>query len=385
MYLPTKQDCDLIVQSCDAFKRKADVINGIEVVQYSYLLASLTDFTNPIPGNPIDAFELRGITFVGDKRYLMLRKFWMLNQTIGSMYDDVKNKEIKRVQDKVDGSMIRFVRIGDKAIAKTKFSFQSEQAQMAQEIYNTNERLREFVDKTLDLGYAAIFELESPMNRIVVLYPTTELILLQIRNEETGEYFDLLHSFKNLSLPPVCSFIETKPLDEYVELCKTLQGKEGFVITFNDGQMIKLKTDWYLNLHGLVTTGSEQPHKIVQMIMNNQFDDSYSQIPVDFTELRELMLKIEKVTMDWIRTTVEYCKKCLKEFNSADRKTFALKYKEDKFFSIMTNSFRDSSDEAVLTNVKTYLSKRTSKLTDCINFLKEQGLDINIKKESELE
>lgn len=68
MYLPTKEDCDLIVQSCEAFKKKVDVIKGIEIIQYSYLLASLTDFTNPIPDSPIDAFELRGITFVGDKR-----------------------------------------------------------------------------------------------------------------------------------------------------------------------------------------------------------------------------------------------------------------------------------------------------------------------------
>lgn len=327
------------------------------------------------------------------KRYLMLMKFFCLDQTEGWRLEDVCHKKVIKVEEKLDGSLIRFIPIGGKTFAKTKFSFESEQALMAQEIYNKDIILKEFVDWTLENNLAALFELISPMNRIVCLYPKTELRLLQIREEDTGNYLDIWKGDIAKKIPEGiirAGRLETQPLDYWISLAKTLEGVEGWILTMMDEsgntQMLKLKTAWYLNLHGLVTDSISAPHKIVQMIINDQFENSYLQIPSDFVELREVMQKIEKVTMDWIRTTVQYCSECLKEFNPADRKTFALKYKEDKLFSIMMNTAKEpSNEELLLSNVKIYLSKKTSKLTDCITFLKGLGLDLNIKKEIELE
>ena len=50
---------------------------------------------------------------------------------------------------------------------------------MAQKVYNGNENLRDFVNKSISMKEVPIFEL----NQFILAYPATELILLQIRAE----------------------------------------------------------------------------------------------------------------------------------------------------------------------------------------------------------
>jgi hypothetical protein len=107
----------------------------------------------------------------------------------GWMYEDVKDKKITRVQNKEDGSIISFVKIGGKVRAKSKMSFESEQAVMAQKVYDTSETMNQFVQDCLYADITPIFELVSPENQIVLEYQETKLILLQVRSND-GMYFD---------------------------------------------------------------------------------------------------------------------------------------------------------------------------------------------------
>jgi len=107
------------------------------------------------------------------------------------MYDDVKHLEISKVANKEDGSAIRFLLINGVLIAKTKFSLESEQADLAMSVVNSNKQLKDFILKTLETNLAALFEIVSPMNKIVLSYNETSLRLLQLRDENTGKYFDI--------------------------------------------------------------------------------------------------------------------------------------------------------------------------------------------------
>jgi len=107
------------------------------------------------------------------------------------MYDDVKDLEIVRIANKEDGSAIRFFMLNGELAAKTKFSLESEQVGIAMQVVENDAKLKTFILKTLEDGLAALFEIVSPLNKIVLSYNETALKLLQLRDEETGEYLNI--------------------------------------------------------------------------------------------------------------------------------------------------------------------------------------------------
>lgn len=190
--LPTREQCQEIVKNSETFYCTETEVQGFKVEMYDYRLASFTDFEDN------NAYELRGLTFIYNpetstwERNILMNKFFNINQTVNWMYDDVKDKQIVRVQDKLDGSIISFVKFPNgKVLAKSKMSFTSEQAKMAQEVYDNSEKLREFIHKCVNLNKTPIFEMIGFSNQIVLEYDKDELILLQIRCNVTGKYEDL--------------------------------------------------------------------------------------------------------------------------------------------------------------------------------------------------
>jgi len=107
------------------------------------------------------------------------------------MYDDLKDLEVERVANKEDGSAIRFFILNGELRAKTKFSLEAEQAEIAMKVVENDARLKAFILKTLEKGLAALFEIVSPLNKIVLSYQETSLRLLQLRVEATGEYLNI--------------------------------------------------------------------------------------------------------------------------------------------------------------------------------------------------
>lgn len=110
------------------------------------------------------------------------------------MYDDVKDLEIVRVADKDDGSAIRFLLLNDTLVAKTKFSLEADQTKLAMSIVDSDQNLKNFIIKSLELGLAALFEIVSPFNKVVLSYKETSLRLLQLRVESTGEYLNIYNN-----------------------------------------------------------------------------------------------------------------------------------------------------------------------------------------------
>jgi len=195
IYLPTRDECKILVDTSAAFFCSVTEVEGQTVEMYNYRLASHTDF---FPEDDSNWTELRGLTFVQQpneqwQRNILLQKFFNINQTTDWMYDDVKDKKISRVQNKEDGSIISFIRFTNGNIrAKSKMSFTSSQAEMAQDIYEKNKNLQAYVKEVIELDKVAIFELVGYDNTIVLNYNVpSKLILLQIRDNKNGNYENL--------------------------------------------------------------------------------------------------------------------------------------------------------------------------------------------------
>lgn len=151
-YIPTYEECVEIVKSNPemCFYETKYVV---DISIFSYRLAKFIHFMNPIPGKDIKATELKGISFVFNKdgpvfnHYLMLDKFWQLDQYEHSSYDVYKNRKIKSVYNKEDGFLLTFIKLPNgKNIAKTKHGFSSDHSELANTFYNKNTKYKKLID-----------------------------------------------------------------------------------------------------------------------------------------------------------------------------------------------------------------------------------------------
>lgn len=366
IYLKTRDECQAIVEATDAFYCTRTTVQGFEVEMYDYRLASYSDFEE------YKAYELRGLTFIYNpeteewERHIALQKFFNCNQTVNYMYEDLIQHEILAVQDKRDGSMITFVELPNKEIvAKTKMSFISPQAEMAQKIYETSPNMNFMVNTMIDLGLTPIFELTSPHNQIVLDYDNTELHLLQIRDKD-GTYKRTIYDTADMfNIPITEKFPESMHcLDDLLTRKELEEGVEGWVVTTIYGHY-KIKTDWYMQLHGLVTEGTRE-NLLIQTILDDNIDDVIAQLQPG--EKKDFIVETsEKVMHKFNHLVVEYKelrRKFFQDFDS-NRKEFALKHKSDRMFhSVMKTvdtSFRDIEQVAEKV-VKDYILYMTNSL-----------------------
>lgn len=365
----------------DTFYESVFYIDDYKISIFNYRLTQYSDFRDN------DAFEMRGLTYVFQedgsvyKRYLLLHKFFNLNQVEESQYSFVKDYEIKSIYNKEDGSVASFIRLPNgRVLAKSKMSFESDQAVGMMRLYNSNRELRDFVNWTLDNDLIAIFEYVSPQNRIVLRYSNEELILLRLRDNKTGEYLDLSnYSDKIGSIKITPSEVGT--LDELIELAHSVEDKEGWIVQFHNDLFIKIKTRWYFERHGLLTNDLWREHIIVGYILDEKIDDVLGQIPEEEVEAHSRIEKIIEVVKHSVSEKADDILRSYDLFLEGDvgrdwegelrlqlmRKAFALKYRKDPNFGYVMSL---SKGVDVYDLAKDWLRDKTKKLHIARDFLK---------------
>lgn len=307
-----------IVSRNPHFYSKKVIVHDTSVELFDYRLANYKDFAEN------DAWDLRGLAFVNTQRFPALPKFFNVNQTTGWMLKDLTSPVVD-VLEKLDGSLITFIRIGDRIIAKSKMSFESEQAKAAQNVYESDSRYQTFVTQQLDLGNTPIFEWVSPTNQIVVDYPTDRLVLLQIRTptgwaDPTG-----------YDIPTATRFHYS--LDELMNLRETVKDIEGWVVRFEDGKLAKIKTMWYCERHAIIHDLRED--RIVKSILDGTIDDLVSWLNSE--SRKPVNAIIEKVSKYHAEKSLElnYLKSVLLEIG---KKEFALQHRSNPLFSTVVRN-----------------------------------------------
>jgi T4 RnlA family RNA ligase len=378
--LLTRNECQAITQTSEAFFCTTIHVEGQVVELYNYRLASINDFVDN------KAFELRGLCFVLDRetytwsRNILLNKFFNINQTIGWMYDEVKDKKIVRVQNKEDGSVISFIRFKNGNIrAKSKMSFESPQAVMAQEFFmGAPHSFRKFVTNQLNIGNTPVFELVSPDNQIVLEYIETGLKLLQVRKSD-GSYlpaYNMEILARTHEVATASDFPIEHPqlsLDALLKQKATNQDSiEGWVVTFEDGQMAKIKTDKYLSLHGLIGPDAFRENLLVKTILDGNIDDVISAL-VPGVKRDKLVEMSSLVEADFNHLVVEFKELRRKYFQDfkEDRKSFAIAHRTAAAFGgvmkTLNNSFRDV-EQVAEEQVKHYILKQCKTLGDAKDY-----------------
>lgn len=380
--LPSYEDCLNLCLGESSFYESEKIIDGYKISLFNYRLADNKDFNKPF------AKEMRGICFVFNedgslfKRYLLLHKFFNLNQIEETSYSNIKDFKITGISNKEDGSIASFIKLPNgKVIGRSKMCFDNDQANSINRIYKSNKDIKNFVDYMLSMNYTPIFEYVSLTNRIVLRYTDEELILLRLRDNKTGHYLDINDHLDRLGSVKVAKFEDNGTLDELIELANTVEDKEGWIVQFEKDHLIdflKIKTSWYCERHGLLTNDLYRENILVGYILDDKIDDILGQIPEDELEAHERIEKMITVIKHSVSEKINDILKSHELFLAEDdgsdisivKKNYALKYcKKDKNFGYVMGivNGKDVYDLSI-----DWVRDQTKKMNIARDFLKER-------------
>jgi RNA ligase len=223
----------------------------------------------------------------------------------------------------------------------------------------------ELAEHYLQSGFTPIFEWCSNKNRIVLDYPEDRLVLTAMRDTVSGVYMlqDALERIGQRYGIEVVKAYDTnsaKHPSYVVDMVRAAEDFEGVVVRFDDGHMVKIKSDWYVRIHK-VKSLLGQERDVVELILKNELDDMLPVLP------REDVEKIEAFQSALMATVTAAARsvKILVESNrmEMDRKTFALEH-SSKFDPVWRGLIFQFWDKEV-TEVLTYLAVRDTILKNC--------------------
>jgi len=346
--------------------------DGYKLSSFSYFICNWNDFTNPIEEKPeINAFDMRGVTFVFNKdgslwkRFLMLPKFFNINQVESTQYSNIKDKIIRNISIKEDGSLIAFMMLPNgELFSKTIGSFTSEQSDLAYKyLYRSQEKV-EFVKMALNSGYTPLFEYVSRLNRIVINYLNEDLKFLGLRDNFTGEW---IPSNDLINIPFNIPKTEDKniSIDNLIERAKIERDKEGWVVMFEDGQLVKIKTSYYLEAHRLRTKNIFREDFIIKSYLNRTLDDIIAQLDrkedYDAFQFIDNIIKSIKRYIDNIDSYIYKLKERFeREFNS-DWDSFAKSCNGEPYFNLIRYFIKDINEYHIKRNEM--ILRNTNKLS----------------------
>lgn len=188
--------------------------------------------------------------------------------------------------------------------------------------------------------YTFIFELVSPLNRIVVPYQKTELYFLGVRNNKTLQEwlpydFDDTVLTEHFSCPKL---YDINSADQAIEVAKTLGAdKEGFVLVDENFNRVKVKGSEYLAMH-LLRNNTLSQRNFLEAVLENKQDDLVALFP----EYELFIHNIEEKIKNYINNAERALKRANYDLN---RKDFALEIMQDeemkKFSNILFKIYGD--------------------------------------------
>jgi len=222
--------------------------------------------------------ECRGILFHKDGKIMArrLHKFFNVNERDETQMHCIDLNRSHVILEKLDGSMITPV-VTDAGIrwgTKMGITDVGMGAELFVAQHNNYEQLaRDCITR----GMTPIFEWCSRKQRIVIDYPEDRLVLLAIRHNVTGEYVgyaDLLEWGRSYNIDVVRAYDGTAAnMERLLSETRDVEGMEGWIIRFEDGEMHKIKGEWYCRIHKTKDNLNLEKN-LIKLIVTDKLDDS---------------------------------------------------------------------------------------------------------------
>lgn len=262
-----------------------------DYVIFNYVISFPEVFPVPITGD--DAIdreyailrECRGLTFYKDGRIAArkLNKFFNVGERPETMPSIINWSLPHSIFNKEDGSMITPFWNGDELQWHTKMG----DTDVAKLVWPVLDRWIKsghpqdyigFAEYCRILGLTPMFEFCSRSQRIVVDHPVDRMPLLAVRDNSTGLYinYETLLAYGNtFNIEVVGQHSSSNVGDIEAFLSQTAGeiGIEGYIIAFEDGHRLKVKTDEYRTIHRVVSDLASEK-SVVRLIVEDKIDDA---------------------------------------------------------------------------------------------------------------
>lgn len=382
-YLITYEDA---LRICEAYKnfnfyKTETLIDGYKVVTFNYFICDYNMFANPLKDDSgINAFDMRGVTFVFNKdgslykRFFMLKKFFNVNQVAETQFDVLKDKKIKNVTMKEDGSLIAFMQLPNgKVFAKTQAGFTNEQSMASLKIYEDDMYVKNFVNSALTENFTPLFEYVAYDNRIVLKYSGRGLRFIGFRNNTNGAYYSAadLKEFYRIESVKTVKFDSLFAINEYM---KTAEDIEGVVVEFEDGQLVKWKTNWYFKMHGIRTMHIFREDFVIEAYLTQKLDDATQELNMtDDSDAFKFIDNVKNAVNNWSNFIEEKVDELVSAYNSSfyfgNWAKFATDKHKSKFFGLARTKIEQA--ENYKKKKIEYMLSRARHLNDAKNIVEQ--------------
>ena len=284
--------------------------NKGDYIVFNYHVSHEDSFDDPIRR------ELRGLIFSpsGDVISRPFHKFFNLNEK-----EETRNVDWSvphHVLNKLDGSMLRAIPLPSGIRWATKMGI-TDVSKLCEQYVSQHPRYNAFAVMCNDRNSTAIFEYISPHNRIVLDYKHEDLVLLAIRENNTGRYLSveaMNMTAGQYDIPVVQPVIN--PLDQI----RTMTDIEGVVVRFDNGHMIKIKSEWYVTIHKAKENLLFEKN-VIKLILEEKVDDILPNLPqLDIDRINAYKENL----LNNIDQHVMLCQIALNESVGYDKKHFAV-------------------------------------------------------------
>jgi T4 RnlA family RNA ligase len=358
--IPTYQEALDLVDKYECFYKKTEEIDkDCSLTSFTYRLASYSEFCNPC------SLNMRGITFNSDTEELVglpFHKFFNYGENPFTEPNIVNSWDIYSVNEKLDGSLVYFVNANGNLCAKTKFNCFSSMALCAEDIILGDNNSTNFIWDHLNAGLTPMFEYVGPDNQVVIPYTTSKLVYLGSRNMKTGNYISFIDDSSELpeifNTPTIST--EFTSISEITSYCQTSEKmEEGFVLHFTNGEMVKIKTRKYVDLHHTLSSILNEKN-LASLILNDELDDL---LPLLDNGYHNQIFEFKDVLLSNYNHIIHMASEYFEDNKHLSNKDYALRAM-DKFgsgtnyfsvsMSLKNNSFNEDKFKVRYINNKTW-------------------------------
>lgn len=333
---------------------------------FSYYIASYSEWLKP------DALECRGIMFELDDNNNPIRiavrppkKFFNLFEN--PFTEDIKDDQVGLAFKKEDGSLISsFIDKGE-VFLKSKGSLFSQQVLDAQKwLYDERRKpLLECLKWYAENGITINMEWVSPDNRVVLTYEESRLIILNARNNITGEYIDLEDLVKDQTINQY--MVDNHPfetINELIEEVQELKDQEGYVVYDSKGAepVFKIKCPWYVHLHSVKSSVSSDKN-LWEAVAEGVSDDIKALFETDKASL-DRIAKFESIYKKQFSFVYKTAIDIYNKLRGNSRKDYAIESQSilnemgyPQLFNIVMRLYLNGPDESIVDLIKDHLVK----------------------------
>jgi RNA ligase len=297
---------------------------GYTVINYVVAMADTFDMTGPDDLGGAIRRECRGLIFDVDGNLMSrpFHKFFNVNERAETQTHEIDMSQPHVIMEKMDGSMIRPILVDGYLRLATKMGVTNVAMEAEAWLAAQDPSLKDWLRQCVEDSVTPIFEWVSPFNQIVLVYEEPDLVYLGTRCNTSGWY--MMDKSCPFNCVPQYVTVEGN-LNEYIARQRGAEGREGDIIRFADGHMLKVKNDWYVRIHktiGRITFD----RNIVDLIINEEVDDVIPMLPTaQVNRIRDFETRFWaafRVKEDILLADRDICSQLYEE----DRKRIALEY-----------------------------------------------------------